>query len=231
MPSPPAALDALLPSLPPAAPARRGSRIPAPVKIAYTLFAAVMLPVYLQAYGPTNLLYFCDQAVLLTLVGLWLESPLLISMCAVGILAPQLLWVLDFLGTAIGLPITGMTAYMFDADKPLFLRALSGFHGWLPILLVYLVYRLGYDRRAFAAWTAQAVATLLICFLLMPPPNPDPGLTPVNINYVWGLSDRAAQTILPAWAWLMGLIVGLPALLFAPTHCALRRWMPYVGSR
>ena len=27
----------------------------------------------------------------------------------------------------------------------------------------------------------------------------DPGLTPVNINYVWGMSDTAAQTWMPAW--------------------------------
>jgi hypothetical protein len=44
---------------------------------------------------PTNFLYFCDIALFLTLAGLWLDSPLLISMCAVGILAPQALWVLD----------------------------------------------------------------------------------------------------------------------------------------
>ncbi|GEP03159.1 hypothetical protein [Methylobacterium oxalidis] len=217
------------PILPSPARRRGARRIPAPVRIGYSLFAAVILPVYLHAYGPTNLLYFCDQAILLTLVGIWLESPLLISMCAVGILAPQVLWIADFLGTAIGLPITGMTEYMFDPAKPLFLRALSGFHGWLPILLVYLVLRLGYDRRALAAWTASAVATLLVCFFLMPGPTPDPGLTPVNINYVWGMSDRAAQTLVPAWAWLAGLIVGLPALLFAPTHLVLRRWMPEAG--
>ena len=27
---------------------------------------------------------------------------------------------------------------------------------------------------------------LLICFFLMPPPTAHPGLTPVNINYVFG---------------------------------------------
>ena len=43
------------------------------------------------------------------------------------------------------------------------------------------------------------------------------------------MSDRAAQTLVPAWAWLAGLIVGLPALLFAPTHLVLRRWMPEAG--
>ena len=46
---------------------------------------AVLIPVYLYRYGPTNFLYFCDIALLLTLVGIWIDSPLLISMCAVGI--------------------------------------------------------------------------------------------------------------------------------------------------
>ena len=43
-----------------------------------------------------------------------------------------------------------MTDYMFAADHSLFLRGLSLFHGWLPFLLVYLVWKLGYDRRALA---------------------------------------------------------------------------------
>ena len=212
--------------VPQASPLAPRRRIPMPVKVAYTAFVAVLVPTYLWFYGPTNFLYFCDQSLLLTLAGIWLESPLLVAMCAVGLIAPQLLWVLDFLGSAIGRPITGMTAYMFDRSTSLFLRALSGFHGWLPFLLLYLVGRLGYDRRALPTWTALAVVTLLVCFFLMPPPNPDPGLTPVNINYVWGMSDRAAQTWMPAWAWLAGLVVGLPTLLLLPTHLVLRRWAP-----
>ena len=51
---------------------------------------AVLVPVYWYYYGPTNFLYFCDVALFLTLAGIWLESPLLVSMCAVGIVAPQI---------------------------------------------------------------------------------------------------------------------------------------------
>ena len=200
--------------------------IPLPVKIAYTAFMAVMIPVYLKNYGPTNFLYFCDVALLITLVGIWIESPLLISMCAVGILASQALWVVDFLSNLIGWPLTGMTDYMFAADHSLFLRSLSLFHGWLPFLLVYLVWRLGYDRRGFPAWTVVAWVLVLICFFFMPPPRPDPGLAPVNINYVWGMSDTVAQTWMPPAAWVAGLIVLLPLLLYAPVHFLLRRVMP-----
>jgi len=202
------------------------SRLPLWLKLAYTAFMAVLVPVYWRNYGPTNFLYFCDVALIITLVGIWIESPLLVSMCAVGILASQALWVVDFLSNLIGVPLTGMTDYMFAADHSLFLRSLSLFHGWLPFLLVYLVWRLGYDRRGFPAWTALAWVLVLICFFFMPPPRPDPGLTPVNINYVWGMSDTAAQQLMPPAAWVAGLIVLLPALLYAPVHVLLRRFMP-----
>jgi hypothetical protein len=202
------------------------SRLPLWLKLAYTAFMAVLVPVYWANYGPTNFLYFCDVALIITLVGIWIESPLLVSMCAVGILASQALWVVDFLSNLIGVPLTGMTDYMFAADHSLFLRGLSLFHGWLPFLLVYLVWRLGYDRRALAAWTALAWALVLICFFLMPPPRPDPGLTPVNINYVWGMSDTLAQQWMPPAVWVAGLIVLLPALLYVPVHFLLRRSMP-----
>jgi hypothetical protein len=63
--------------------------IPVPVKLAYTAFMAVLIPVYWYFYGPTNFLYFCDLALILTLIGVWIDSPLLVSMCAVGIILPR----------------------------------------------------------------------------------------------------------------------------------------------
>jgi hypothetical protein len=202
------------------------SRVPLGLKLAYTAFMAVLIPVYWRYYGPANFLYFCDVALILTLIAIWPENALLISMCAVGILVPQALWVADFLAHAAGVSLTGMADYMFDADRSLFLRMLSLFHGWLPFLLVYLVWRIGYDRRAFWSWTALAWALLLICFFLMPAPTPNAGLTPVNINYVWGMSDSVAQTWLPSYVWLAGQLVGLPLLAFGPTHVVLKRVMP-----
>ncbi len=214
----PAALD-----LAPAA--STAPRIPLWLKLAYSAFLAVLVPVYWYNYGPTNFLYFCDIALLVTLVGIWRESALLVSMAAVGILLPQLVWVADFLAGLAGVTLTGMTAYMFNADKPLFLRGLSLFHGWLPLLLIGLVWRLGYDRRAFWRWTILAWALMLECLTLMPPPRADAAhiATPVNINYMHGLSDTAAQTWMPAWAWALVMLAGMPLLIFLPTHLVLRR--------
>ena len=203
-------------------------RVPTALKIAYTAFIAVWLPVYWHYYGPTNFLYFCDVALLLTLIAIWRENALLISACAVGLLIPQTVWVVDFLAGLAGFPLTGMTNYMFDADRSLFLRLLSLFHGWLPFLLLYLVWRIGYDRRAFVVWTGLAWVLLIVCFVFMPPPTPNPGLTPVNINYVWGLKDTAAQTWVAPYVWFAALMIGLPLLAFAPTHWVLVRVMPKV---
>lgn len=205
---------------------RPANRIPLWVKVAYTAFVAVLVPVYWYNYGPTNFLYFCDIALLLTVPGLWLESSLLISMCAVGIAAVQTVWIADFLANLVGIPIVGVTDYMFDSHRSLFLRGLSLFHIWLPVFLVFLVWRIGYDPRGFWAWSALSCVALLICFFFMPPPNPNPGSTPVNINYVWGFSDRQPQTWMSPAAWLAGLIVALPVLAYAPAHLLFMRVMP-----
>jgi hypothetical protein len=204
---------------------RTASRVPLALKLAYTAFMAVLIPVYWYYYGPTNFLYFCDVALIFILIAIWPENALLISMCAVGILVPQAIWVVDFLANAAGFPLTGMTDYMFDANRSLFLRALSLFHGWLPFLLAYLVWRIGYDRRAFWAWTALAWVLLLICFFLLPSPTPNPGLSPVNVNYVWGMSDTAPQAWVSPYIWLAAQLIGLPLVVYAPTHFVLARFM------
>lgn len=56
----------------------------------------------------------------------------------------------------------------------------------------------------------------------MPPPNPNAGLTPVNIIYMWGPSDAVAQTFVHPYVWL----VGLPLILFLPVHLILSRYAP-----
>jgi len=200
-------------------------RLPLWIKLAYTGFMAVLVPVYWAKYGPTNFLYFCDVALFLILAAVWTESALFAGMAAVGIILPQMLWCADFAGHLAGFKLTGMTDYMFDAGRPLYLRGLSLFHGWLPFLLLFLVKRLGYDRRALPAWTALAWALMLVCFFFLPAPGslPAGAKTPVNINYVFGMSDTAPQTRMPARAWLALLLTALPAVVYAPTHFLLKK--------
>ncbi|NCW90500.1 MAG: hypothetical protein EBV73_08190, partial [Rhodocyclales bacterium] len=56
---------------------QKNAMIPMAVKLLLTMYVATLVPIYLEAYGPTNFLFFCDMALLLTLVAVWRESPLL----------------------------------------------------------------------------------------------------------------------------------------------------------
>ena len=202
------------------------SSIPLAVKLAYTAFMAVLVPVYLRQYGPTNFLYFCDVALLLTLAGAWTGNALLLSVATVGILVAQIFWLGDFIGRLLGLPMTGMTAYMFDAKRSRFLRGLSLFHGWLPVLLLYLLTRTGYDPRALPVWTALGTVLVLVCYFLMPPPSARRGIEPVNINYVYGFSDEQPQPWMSQRAWLGVVLIGFPVVLYLPAHFFLTWWNP-----
>ncbi|MFT3878758.1 MAG: hypothetical protein QM703_03745 [Gemmatales bacterium] len=222
------------------------NRIPLWLKVAYTLFMAILLPIYLKRYGPTNFLYFCDVAAIVTLIAIWLESPPLLSACLVGILLPQLLWVLDFFfefGNYLGLwnaHLMGMTNYMFR--PPWLLRFLSFFHFWLPFLLLYLVWRVGYDKRGVVIWIVSAWVLLTICYVYMPPPSPcvDPVTRqqlrspdmPANINYVYGLTgEERAQTAMHPDEYFVLYLVLLPLVIYLPTHLLCWWLMPKVRTK
>jgi hypothetical protein len=203
------------------------STVPSWLKWTYTVFLLVLVPIYWKNYGPTNFLYFCDVALFLTLAALWLERPLLASMAAVGILIPQVLWCLDFLTELFGLHLVCMTSYMFNEASPLHLRGLSLFHGWLPFLLFFLVVRLGYDKRAFLAWTLLAVALCLVAYFFLPVAGAtlaDP-LIPRNVNYVFGFDDAKPQSWMPAGWYLVTWIAALILIAYLPTHLFLKRFV------
>ncbi len=202
--------------------------VPLAAKLAGTAFLAVLVPVYLHTYGPANFLWFCDAALLLTVAGMWLESSLLISLCAVGILIPQCLWLVDFGVNLLGFHFLNLTGYMFDRHLSLFTRGLSLFHGWLPLLLVWLLSRLHYDKRALSAWTGLAAALMLICYLFTPPagaPLADPDL-PRNINYLYGFNDRRPQPWINENLYVILWLGVLWLVAFLPTHLILRRLFP-----
>ena len=203
--------------------------IPLIAKLLFTAFMALWVPTSWQAYGPTNFLYLCNVALFLTLIGLWTEHPLLIGMAAVGAIIPQGLWIADFLSHFIGTPMVGTTNYMFEEMNPLLNRFLALFHIWLPFLLVWLVLRCGYDRRAPIAWTALATAILIVCYFWMPAAAVDPAdpNRPYNINFAHGL--RGKQERIPALAWLAFVMI-VPQLLWVlPVHFAPCPFSEVVG--
>jgi hypothetical protein len=202
------------------------ARIPLWNKLLYSAFVAILVPLYWMTYGPWNFLYFCDIALLVTAAAIWIESPLLVSMQAVAIVAPQMLWVVDLLVRVVaGVEITGVTSYMLDTGIPLYLRSLSSFHGWLPFYLLWLLSRLGYDRRALALQSAAAIAILLICYLFAPEPPPSASAPnrAVNINYVYGFTDKQPQTLMAPWLWVISVMALNIIVFYIPTHLLLGR--------
>jgi len=193
--------------------------------VTYTLFVCVLVPVYWNAYGPENFLWGSDIALLLTLLALWTENRLLPSMMAVAILLPELAWSADFVLRLIlspeAIPTRG-TQYMFDSDIPLLVRGLALFHIALPGLLLWLVYHLGYQRRALLYQTLLAWIVLPVTYAITDPS--------ANVNWVFGFG-REPQTWMPSPLFLLLLMVSIPLVFYLPTHLVLgklfgdtRRW-------
>jgi hypothetical protein len=190
-------------------------KVPLWVKVVYTVFLGVLVPVYWSYYGPTNFLWFSDIALLVILPALWLESRFLASTQAVSVALLELLWVVDFLVRLVaGVQLVGISAYMFEPERPVFLRGLSLFHPAMPVLLLWLVWRLGYDRRAWLAQIALALIVLPVCYLFTDPS--------ANINWVFGPGERR-QAWMPPGLYLALLMAFFPLGIYLPTHLVLRR--------
>jgi hypothetical protein len=145
-------------------------RLPIALKIAFTAFMAVMVRFYWRTYGPTNFLYFCDVAMFMTLAAVWTEKPPARRDARGGHRAAADALVSRLRRHGGRQAVVGMTAYMFDEGIPRFARGISLFHAWLPFLLLYLVRKLGYDRRALVAWTVLAWSLIGISYLFIPAP-------------------------------------------------------------
>ena len=76
-------------------------RIPLWVKVVWTACVIAWLPLYWRQYGVQNFLFFCDLGNLFILAGLWLESALIFSWQACGLLLFQTLFAIDLLGALI----------------------------------------------------------------------------------------------------------------------------------
>ena len=186
------------------------------IKALYTLLVAVVAGVYGVKYKPSNFLWFSDVALLMSAMALWLENPLLASMMALAALLPELAWNVDFFARLIfRLRLLGLADYMFESRRPLYLRSLSLFHVVLPVVLVWMVHRLGYDRRALVAQTLFAWVLLPATYLLTDPHD--------NINWVFGPGSRP-QHRLPPLVYLAALMIFFPALIYLPTHWLLARF-------
>lgn len=197
-------------------------RFPLLVKLAYSAFVSLHIWINWRVYGPLNFLWFCDLAVLATLVALWAENRLLLSITAVGILLPMSLWIVDLCARIVfGHYIFGYAAYMFSRRIPLSVRAVSTFHLWLPVLLVWMLFRRGYDRRALAIQWVVCLLVLLTSRLVSSPPPATSLNQAVNINWVYGSSDFGPQTAMPGWLYLGVMMALYPIVIYVPMHLVL----------
>jgi hypothetical protein len=193
--------------------ARRRSapaRVPLALKIGYGGFLGILVPVYWRAYGPSNFLWLSDLALFGTTAALVLEQPLPASMAAVGVLPLEVAWNIDF---ASGGRL-GLAGYMFDQEKPIGLRALSLFHVALPPTLLWMLRRLGYDRRAFWLQTLLVSALLPLTYALTAPEK--------NVNWVFG-PGAEPQHRLPRPVYLALEMMVVPAVAMLPMHAILKR--------
>jgi hypothetical protein len=192
-------------------------RLPLWLKIAYTLFLVVWVPAYWHTYGWQNFLWICDLANFVVAAALWLESPLLVASQAVSVLVIQTLWMIDVLTRlVVGFHPIGGTEYMFDQAKPLEIRLLSLFHAFMPVLLLWLIWRLGYDRRGWRLQSTIAWLLLPVTYLVTDPAK--------NINWIWE-PFGIEQSLIPPSTFLLVEMIALPLLLYLPTHSALLAWI------
>lgn len=197
-------------------------RVPLWLKIGWTVWVFLWIPIYWKQYGLQNFLFFCDLGNLALAVALWAESALLFSWQAVSLLFFQTLFTLDLVGTWIsGRHPIGGTEFMFDPHLPLLVRALSLFHVVTPVLLLWAIWRLGYDARG---WKLQT----LTCWIVVPincfwrPEH--------NVNWARGIFFVQQKT-LPGWLYLLAYLVLVPAVVYYPTHLLLGWWSRRGTSR
>lgn len=188
--------------------------IPLWVKIAALAWVVAWLPIYAVYYPLPNFLHLSDIALLLTAVGLWTSNSLLISSQAVSVLIGETIWCVDVLWTvASGHHLIGGTQYMWDQHYPLWLRLMSLYHFVLPVLLVWAVARLGYNRRGLKLQAVIGAAALVGGRLWG-------GQNNVNFAYRDPIFHRSWG---PAPVHLLVIYAGMILLVYLPTNWLLAR--------
>jgi len=176
---------------------------------------------YARVWGWANFLHLCDLAVILTCLGLWQGSRLLISMQAVSFIVPALFWDVDFAWRLFsGKHLIGGTEYMWDARFPLGVRLLSLFHVVWPLLLIWALGRVRYDKRALPLQTVFTVVVLVVSRCMRPD---------ANLNFAWR-DPFLHQAFGPTWLHLVITVSALVVCIYWPSHWLLGRLFPVAGS-
>ena len=190
-------------------------RLPLLLKLGWTVWLIVWAPLYWRQYGAQNFLFFCDIGNFLIGIGLWLESPLIFSWAACGLLVFQTLYTIDLAGALLtGHHLIGGTEYMFDPHLSLAIRLLSLFHVVMPPLLLWAIWRLGYDRHGWKLATLMTWIVIPINVFWRPEQD---------VNWARGLFFREQHAI-SGWLYLLAYLTLVPLLVYFPTHLFLKQW-------
>jgi hypothetical protein len=196
------------------------NRLPLWLKIAYSIWLFAWLPVYVATHAPIEFLWFCHIGNIVILFGLWYENSLLISWQAVSLLVLQSMWTVDFFGRlVVGAHLFGATTYMFRDDFPWYQWLLSSYHIPFPFLLAYVLWKLGYDRRAFL-WQAVATVVILAASFVFDTREPK-----WNINWVYGLGNQR-QTWANDYLHVILCMIGYTIVVYFPSHLLFRWFVP-----
>lgn len=189
-------------------------RVPLWLKLVWSLWLIVWAPLYWRQYGPANFLFFCDIGNVLIGIALWLESSLIFSWAACGLLLFQTLYCIDLAGELLTHHhIIGGTEYMFDPHLSLAIRLLSLFHVVTPPLLLWAIWKLGYDARGWKFQTVMMWIVVSINYFWHPE---------LDINWARGLFFRE-QHMVPGFLYLLAYLVVVPLCVYFPTHLVLSR--------
>ncbi len=187
------------------------NQIPNSLKWWVSALLALWIPVMLDEYGVENTLWLCEIGNILLLPAIWTESALLVSALLVGLMLVDLAWSVDLLMALLtGSHPFGATYNMFDTEIPMLVRIGSLYHLVVPVLLVFAVRRLGFDRRGILLQTAITAGTLTMSFLWTSPSS--------NVNWVWGPGFTTPQNTFSPVAYLFFCMVAYPVLLYLPVH-------------
>ncbi|HXA78340.1 MAG TPA: hypothetical protein VNV41_14505 [Candidatus Acidoferrales bacterium] len=190
------------------------TKFPAWIRLSVVVWLAIWIPAYWRTWGAANFLHLCDVAVILTCVGVLTNSALLISSQAISSLLVDAAWAFDA-GWSLfrGRALLGGADYLFDGHYPLWVRLLSLFHIVMPVLLLWALYRTGYDRRGWALQCAIALPLFVAARFTAPATNVNYAFIDPFIHRQWG---PAPIHVLITWIFMAFVV-------YLPTHLVLRR--------
>ena len=191
--------------------------VPAPIRWAAVVWLLVWVPIYWRMWGALNFLHLCDVAVILSCLGLWRQSRLLVSSQTVSLLLPDLVWVLDVAWKFfLRHHLVGGTEYLFDVRYPLWIRLLTLYHLILPLVLLWALSRIRYDPRGLLLQSVIAAVVFIASRFAGPAENINFAFTDPFFHRAWG----------PAPVHLLVIFSFVLFVAYVPTHIFLKRLFP-----